>query len=148
MPTQILYMPFLEKQLYIKRSRIPGAGLGLFTYKKIAKGTCIVEYKGRLEKWNKIKHEDGHNGYLLQVNNRWAINALPYKKALGRYANDAMGLKRVEGFVNNAEYILEGKRCFIYATRSILPGQEILVGYGRQYWNLIKRIIKETKTAR
>ncbi len=141
-------MAFLAKQLYTKRSGIPGAGLGLFTRKEIAKGACIVEYKGRLVKWNKIKHEDGYNGYLLQVNKGWAINALPYKKALGRYANDAMGLRRVEGFVNNAEYILEGKRCFIYARRSILPGEEILVEYGRQYWNLMKRIMKETETTR
>jgi SET domain-containing protein len=135
-------MAFLEKLLYIKRSSIPGAGKGLFTKKKISKGACIVEYKGRLEKWSDVKHEDGYNGYLLQVNSRWAINALHYKKALGRYANDAKGLTRNSTLTNNGEYLLEGKKCFIYAKADIAAGEEILVGYGREYWNLIKRIVK------
>ncbi len=117
--------------------------MGLFTREKIHKGSRIVEYKGRLEKWQDIKHEDGYNGYLLRVNARWAINALPFKKALGRFANDAKGLSRAANLKNNAEYLLEGRRCFIFATRHIEAGQEILVGYGREYWNLVKKIAKE-----
>jgi len=139
-------MALLEEQLYVKKSKIPGAGFGLFTKKIIAKGEAIVEYKGRLEKWSAVKEQDGHNGYLLQVNRRWAINAEPYKKALGRFANDALGLTRKSGLINNAEYILEGKRCFIHAKRHIQPGEEILVSYGRAYWNLIKRIRKGMNT--
>lgn len=139
-------MALLEDQLYVKRSNIPKSGLGLFTRKAIKKGACIVEYKGRLERWKDVKSQDGYNGYLLQVNTRWAINALPYKKALGRFANDANGLNRIPHLRNNGEYILEGKKCFIYATRNILPGEEILVGYGRSYWTLIKKVMKESET--
>lgn len=138
-------MPYLEKNLVIKRSKIPGAGMGLFTKVAIQKGTRIVEYKGRIEKWSKVKHEDGYNGYLLQVNQRIAINALPYKKALGRFANDALGLQRITGLTNNAEYILEGNRCFIHTKRDIQKGEEILVSYGREYWTLIKKIQKLKK---
>lgn len=138
-------MAFLDKYLYTKRSQIRKAGLGLYTKIKIPKGACIVEYKGRLVKWAAIKHEDGHNGYLLKVNRSWAINAKPYKKALGRFANDARGLNKNEKLKNNAEYLLEGNRCFIYATRQILPGAEILVGYGNEYWDLARRIAKQTE---
>lgn len=138
-------MAFLEKYLYIKRSQIRHAGLGLFTKIKIPSGACIVEYKGRMEKWVDIKQEDGHNGYLLRVNRSWAINAKPYKKALGRFANDARGIQRNEKLNNNAEYLLEGNRCFIYAVRAILPNSEILVSYGTGYWNLAKRIAKQTR---
>lgn len=138
-------MPYLEKNLVIKRSKIPGAGMGLFTKVAIQKDTRIVEYKGRIEKWSKVKHEDGYNGYLLQVNQRIAINALPYKKAMGRFANDALGLHRITGLANNAEYILEGNRCFIHAKRDIQKGEEILVSYGREYWTLIKKIQKLKK---
>lgn len=138
-------MAYLEKYLEIKRSKIPGAGKGLFTKVAIQKGTRIVEYKGRIEKWSKVKHEDGYNGYLLQVNQRIAINALPYKKALGRFANDALGLHRITGLTNNAEYILEGNRCFIHTKRDIQKGEEILVSYGREYWTLIKKIQKLKK---
>ncbi len=138
-------MPLLEKFLHVKKSRIPKAGYGLFTKRKILKGACIVEYKGRLQKWSEVKDQDGYNGYLLRVNLYWAINALPYKKALGRFANDAKGLNRNKMLANNAEYLLEGKRCYIFAKRDIEPGEEILVGYGREYWNLIKKIAKNPR---
>lgn len=135
-------MAWLEKSLFVKRSKIPHSGKGLFTRARIEKGACIVEYKGRLSRWQDVKDQDGYNGYLLQVNNRWAIDALPFKRALGRFANDASGLQRVPGIVNNAEYLLHGTKCFIYATKAIQPGEEILVSYGRAYWNLIKKIKK------
>lgn len=138
-------MALLERQLIVKKSNIPGSGFGLFTKKRIHKGACIVEYKGRLERWTDVKDQDGHNGYLLQVNSRWAINALPYKKALARFANDANGLNRVANLRNNTEYILEGKRCFIYAKRIILPEEEILVGYGSAYWALIRKIMRKAE---
>lgn len=135
-------MALLEKSLFVKRSKIPHSGKGLFTKIRIEKGACIVEYKGRLSRWKDVRDQDGYNGYLLQVNNRWAIDALPYKKALGRFANDAKGLQRIPGLVNNAEYLLHGTKCFIYATKTIQPGEEILVSYGWAYWTLIRRIKK------
>ncbi|HEY5691787.1 MAG TPA: SET domain-containing protein [Cyclobacteriaceae bacterium] len=126
-------------------SQIRDAGLGLYSKIKIPKGACIVEYKGRLVKWVDVKHEDGHNGYLLRVNRSWAIDAKPYKKALGRFANDARGIQKNEKLKNNAEYLLEGNRCFIYATNEISPNSEILVGYGSEYWELASRIAKQAK---
>ena len=33
-------MAYLEKNLIIKKSLLPGAGMGLFTKVNIAKGTC------------------------------------------------------------------------------------------------------------
>ncbi len=136
-------MDLLEKFLVVKKSRLPKSGKGLFTKVKILKGTRIVEYKGRIQSWREVKAEDGHNGYLMYINRNTVINALPAKKTLGRYANDAIGLNRIEGLRNNAEYVSEGKRCFIEATRTIEGGTEILVGYGREYWSLIKKISKE-----
>jgi len=139
-------MPLLEKFLIIKKSRLLGAGKGLFTKVAIKKGTRIVEYKGRLQTWKEVKDQDGHNGYLMYINRNAVINALPALKTFGRYANDAMGLTRVDSLRNNGEYISEGNRCYIDATRNIKPNEEILVGYGREYWTLIKRIQKLTKS--
>src|SRR5690606_2925408 len=56
-------MALLEKQLFVKKSTIPNAGKGLFTKKAIAKGTRIVEYKGKISAWKDVKDEDGKNGY-------------------------------------------------------------------------------------
>jgi hypothetical protein len=56
-------------------------------------------------------------------------------KSFGRYANDAAGLSRVLGLKNNAEYLYEGKRCYIESKRFIAAGEEIFVAYGRPYWS-------------
>jgi len=135
-------MPLLEKHLIIKRSRLPKAGKGLFTKVSIKKGTRIVEYKGRIQPWREVKAQDGYNGYLMYITRNTVINALPAIKTFGRYANDASGLVKIKGLRNNTESISEGKRCFIEATRTIHAGEEILVGYGREYWTLIKKIKK------
>ncbi len=136
-------MALLEKFLTVRKSQLPKSGKGLFTKVQIRRGVRIVEYKGRTQPWREVKDEDGHNGYLMYINRNTVINALPAVKTLGRYANDACGLSRIKGLRNNAEYVSEGKRCFIEATRTIEPGEEILVGYGRAYWTLIKKILKE-----
>jgi hypothetical protein len=119
---------------------LKGAGLGLFARVPFAKGERIVEYKGKLRPWREAKHEDGHNGYLLRVSRTMAIDALPTKRALGRYANDARGLVRGHNLTNNAEYVVDGLRCFIEAKRNIRKGEEILVAYGPEYWKLMRRL--------
>lgn len=121
---------------------MPKAGKGLFTKVSIKKGTRIVEYKGRIQPWREVKAQDGYNGYLMYITRNTVINALRAIKTFGRYANDASGLVKIKGLRNNTESISEGKRCFIEATRTIHAGEEILVGYGREYWTLIKKINK------
>ena len=106
----------------------------------IRKGDRIVEYKGRRRLWTDVKHLDGHNGYLLRLSRTTAIDALPTLSAKGRYANDAMGLVRVPGLRNNAEYLIYGDRCYIEATRTIRKGEEILVSYGREFWSLQRKL--------
>lgn len=138
-----------EKSLFIKKSTLPGAGNGLFTLVDIQKGDRIVEYKGRRQPWKEVKHDDGRNKYLLRLNRTIAIDALAYKKALGRFANDARGLRRGNGQRNNAEYLTYGNHCFIEATRSIKNGEEIFVGYGSEFWVLEKMLqARRTKASR
>ena len=121
---------------------MPGAGKGLFTKKNIPKGTRITEYKGRIQPWKDVKDEDGYNGYLMYINRNTVINGLHYKKTFARYANDAIGLTRIKGIRNNAEFVSEGRRCFLETLRDIKPGEEIFVGYGKEYWDLIRKIRK------
>ena len=131
-------MDLLEKHLFVKESKLPNAGKGLFTKIEIAKGTRILEYKGKLQTWNEVK-EDSDNAYLFVINSRAVINAAPFKKLLGRYANDAAGLLKVKGLTNNAEYVVEGKRCFIEAKKNIPANEEIFVAYGKEYWKVTKK---------
>lgn len=137
-------MAFFEKNLIVKKSKLPKAGKGLFTKVDIPKGTRLVEYKGRIQPWREVKDEDGINGYLMYINRNVVINGLTAMKSLARYANDAGGLVRLEGVRNNSEFISEGKRCYIDATRNIKAGEEIFASYGREYWTLIKKLKKQS----
>ncbi len=137
-------MALLEKSLVIKKSNLPQAGKGLFTKIEISKGTRILEYKGKKRKWKDVKHLDGYNGYLMYITRNAVIDALHYKKTLGRYANDARGFGRIRKLRNNCEYVSEGDRCYLEAKRSIKKGEELLVDYGKEFWQL-QRKIRKTK---
>ena len=137
-------MALLERHLYVKRSLLPGAGRGLFTKIPIKKGTRIVEYKGEIMTWKEVeKMPDYRNGYVFYFNLKYVIDAWRTKKSVAHFANDAQGIVRVKGLKNNAEYTTEGKRCFITATKDIPPRAEILVDYGREYWQAIRYNIRD-----
>jgi hypothetical protein len=135
-------MAFLEKQLYVKKSTLPNAGKGLFTKKFIPKGTRIVEYKGKTRTWKEVQADEDESPYIYYVKRNFVIDALNDKKALARYANDARGLERIKDINNNAEYAEEGVRVFIEAAKDIPAGGEILVGYGPEYWQVIRHNIR------
>ena len=131
-------MALLEKELYIKKSMLPDAGMGLFTKTFIPKGTRIVEYKGRISNWKELEEKEWSNGYIFYVTRNHVINARPYKKSLARYANDAKGLHKVRGVRNNALYATSGRRVFIDTKADIDAGSEIFVDYGKEYWDAVK----------
>ena len=136
-------MALLEKHLYVKKSTLPGAGKGLFTKKAIPKGTRIVEYKGRRTTWKEVKDDDGKNGYIFFINRKNVIDALPHKKALARYANDARGISRIKGLKNNSDYIVDDMKAYIESKKSIPAGGEVFVDYGKDYWKVIRENSKE-----
>jgi SET domain-containing protein len=139
-------MALLEKQLVIKRSTLPAAGKGLFTKKPIAKGTRVVEYKGKITTWKEVDDDNGKNGYIYYINRNHVIDAKPFSKTFGRYANDANGLKKLRLVKNNARYVIDNLRVYIEAVKDIPAGGEILVRYGKEYWDIIRHNIKLDKT--
>jgi len=141
-------MALLEKILKVKKSGLPGAGKGLFTTGFIPEGSRITEYKGKIKSWKEAKNEGGANNYYLYVNRNHVIDAKPRKKALARYANDASGATRVKGVRNNSIYATDGLKVYIEAARDIPPGEEILVGYGKEYWDAIRENMRLDKKAK
>jgi uncharacterized protein len=127
-----------KKNLVIKKSTLPGAGQGLFTRKFIPKGSLISEYKGRISKWKEANNKSGNNNYIYYITRNHVIDASPYKKSMARYANDARGLQRIKGLSNNSAYVENGLRVYIEAKKDIPPGSEILVDYGKEYWDAIR----------
>ena len=128
----------MEKHLAVKKSELPKAGKGLFTKKPIRKGTRIVEYKGKITTWKEIQQQKEDNRYVFYVKRNHVIDAKRNKKAMARYANDARGLKRLKGITNNSQYVEDGLRVYIEAKKNIPAGSEILVDYGKEYWDTVK----------
>ena len=132
-------MALLEKQLVVKKSRLKGAGKGLFTTKFIPKGTRIVEYKGKVTTWEEASSGRSFNGYIYYVNKNHVIDAKQTLKALARYANDARGLSKVEGISNNSKYVQDDdNKVYIESFRNIEAGDEIFVSYGKEYWDVVR----------
>jgi SET domain-containing protein len=145
-------MALLEKYLVVKDSLIPGAGKGLYTKKIIPKGTRIVEYKGKVSKWNDVDHQGGLNAYIYYVNKNHVIDGSSTKN-LARYANDAKGIKKIESLSNNCKYFQDDHlHVFIQSIKDIPANSEILVGYGKKYWEVLmenrKKVKKEQKKKR
>lgn len=137
-------MALLEQQLVVKKSMIPGSGKGLFTKKFIPKGTRIVEYKGRVTNWKEMK-DAWENGYIFSINRNRVIDARKTLKALARYANDAKGLVKVKGLSNNCVYTNDGIKAYIESVKDIPAGSEILVDYGKDYWDVMRHNLKIDK---
>lgn len=133
-------MALLEKQLVVKRSTIPNAGKGLFTKKFISKGSRIVQYRGKVSTWKEVNIDEGRNGYIYYVNRNYVIDAMRHPQHLARYANDAQGITRVKGISNNCCYVTDTSTMCVYieAVKDIPAGGEILVQYGKEYWDVIK----------
>ena len=142
-------MTLKPQYLEVKTSQLPGAGLGLFTKVFIPSGSLVVEYKGVVTTWEAVKNEID-NDYIYYISSRHVINARPTPKAHARYANDAKGITRVEGLNNNCTFKKLDGRVFIKARMDILPGSEIFVSYGKQYWDTARNneeIAKRRKNA-
>jgi uncharacterized protein len=132
--------------LYLKKSKLPKAGKGLFTDEKLTRGDIICEYEGEIVPWSICldRAEQGYEGYVFFISKNHCIDAYFTPEAMGRYANDARGVSRVDGLRNNAQYeikVRDGKkRAFIVATRTIHPSEEIFVDYGQDYWKNLEKL--------
>ena len=132
-------MHLLNPYLKVKTSTLPGSGKGLFTKIFIPKGVIITEHTGKISSFKEADHDDGRNAYLFYVSRNYVIDARDQRYSLARFVNDARGYKRIVGFTNNSKYIVISKRVFITAIKDILPKEEIFVGYGKEYWDVMKK---------
>jgi hypothetical protein len=145
-------MALLEKNLVVKKSTLPGAGKGLFTKKIIPKGARIAEYKGKISTWKEVDHHDGLNAYIFYINRNHVIDGSKHKKAFARFVNDAKGSEKRAGLINNCKYVVDGLRVFLESKKEISANEEILAGYGKEYWDIIivnkKNAAKKTKKSK
>lgn len=131
--------------LVVRKSGLPGAGKGLFAKDGFIQGQLIIEYKGARTTMKEVRDSGIISHYIYCVNRNYVIDANDYPESLGRYANDADGLSTYNGITNNAKFILLNKKVYLQAVRNIAPGAEILVAYGKAYWDTIRTNIEIDK---
>ena len=128
--------------LEVKKSKIPGAGKGLFAKEMFKRNDKVIEYTGEIITWKECQKRnealDGVGLYYFYVSDKKCIDAQNVPESLARYANDAAGFVRLPGFRNNARFEVIKSKPYIIASRNIKPGDEIYVSYGKEYWDAMR----------
>jgi hypothetical protein len=52
---------------------------------------------------------------------------------------------KVKGVTNNSDYVEDGLRVYIESKKDIPANTEIFVGYGKEYWDVIKAFKRSQK---
>ncbi|HUI59594.1 MAG TPA: SET domain-containing protein-lysine N-methyltransferase [Steroidobacteraceae bacterium] len=108
----------------VRRSSVHG--LGVFATRAIAKGTRIIEYLGErvshaeADRRYETKDENDSHTFLFIVDSRTVIDA-------GVDGNDARYINH--SCDPNCESVVEGRRVYIEAIRTIEPGTELTYDY-------------------
>lgn len=136
---------FLDHRLYVQVSTIPKAGKGLFTLTPIHAGTVIGQYTGEELPLSALKDKTVDKTYFIETRTYWKFSpmfgstisvpgAIIDGKSMDnkmRWINDP----RYQKARINAEMKQDGNgRLFVYSTRLIKAGEEILMSYGEHYW--------------
>lgn len=120
-----------ESLFIVKPSTITRAGRGLFTSVNIHKGSTVLEYKGRRQKYH--SHKD--HGYCYEVEDGICINATK-SNGKAKYVNDNYGYKHK---LYNLDWIITEGNVYLLSTRFIHKGSELFVNYGSNYWKFLER---------
>lgn len=104
--------------------RRANTGLGLFASRAIAAGRRIIRYVGPILTSEEVEQRTGR--YFFSIDEDYAIDGSA-RTNLARYVNHSCR--------PNAEALVEGKRIWIWSKRSIEPGEQITIDYGRDYFN-------------
>ena len=121
--------------LYLKTSKIIGAGRGLFSSIPIYENEVISIFKGEiLSKAEAAKRaKNKMDGYFINMLDGSIMDSKNVK-CFAKYANDAEGnSKRI--YRNNSKITLnENSNVCLVATKDIKAGEEIFCSYGKKYW--------------
>jgi SET domain-containing protein len=129
--------------LYLKSSKINGAGEGLFTSIPIYKNEIISLFKGEIltNQEASVRARNKMDGYFINMLDGTIMDSKDVN-CFAKYANDAEGLSVLK-FRNNAKISLteENDVCLV-ALRDIKVSEEIFCSYGKPYWKKFKLDLK------
>jgi uncharacterized protein len=113
-----------EPMIEVRHS--PVHGYGVFASRRIRKGTTVIEYLG-----DRLSHDEADTRYedKLETDNHTFLFTVDSKIVIdaGRNGNEARFINH--GCDPNCESVVERKRVFINAIRTIQPGDELAYDY-------------------
>jgi len=138
--------------LYLSKSQIPDAGLGVYTKDFIPAGTYIDEYTGEVYSFNP------GGFYVLELKPNYYIDAINYPRCYMGMINDCEFIaKKIikkkkrkiditpdayydsnnNKLTTNCKFIKdsENEKTLVYSICDIKPNSELFVSYGPNYWN-------------
>ena len=141
-----------QYNLYLEKSQIPDAGLGVFTKDFIPAGTCIDEYYGDIYTFNP------GGFYVLEVMPNYYIDAYNYPRCYMAMINDcgfvakkiirkkkrkinitpdAYYDKNNNKLMTNCVFVKkqEEYKTYVFSLIDIIPNSELFISYGSNYWN-------------
>ena len=125
--------------LYLKPSKIIGAGQGLFTSITIYENEIISLFKGEILTNKEAKNRANKNldSYFINMLDGSIMDSM-HIKCFAKYANDSEGFTSTL-FKNNSKISLnENQKVCLIATRNIKKNEEIFCSYGKAYWKNYK----------
>ena len=128
-----IHLRSLDK-LRVKKSRIPDAGLGLYTLKTIKKNKTVAPYGGRI-----VRRKPKNSAYIVEMSrNKWMDGSQP-TSSVARFANQCLPenkrARKCKG--NNAKLSISNRHNTVKlkARKKIKSGEEVFLNYGDAYWN-------------
>ncbi|GFH44324.1 hypothetical protein CTEN210_00798 [Chaetoceros tenuissimus] len=126
----------LDHELQVKTSQIPDSGNGLFyeprldDANEIREGSILCYYTGHRHNFYSQKYLEDKS-YLLHVDGDILVDPRETLDIKARYINDPLNARLI-----NCKFVPDVKefRCKVVATRSIHPGEELFISYGKIYW--------------
>ena len=122
-----------DDKLRIMKSRIPGAGDGLFATEDFEQGDEIGVYDGH------ISRKEIKGPYVYEINDHKFVDGKDTNSSAVRYANDCRLPNRARGYCrgNNADLDVRevGQIGILKANKPIRANQEIYTMYGQDYWD-------------
>ena len=111
-----------KQTLVVKRGT---HGLGLFTTDTITKGARVIEYTGEKITADEANRRGGQ--YLFEINDHWTVDGRG-REHTARYINHSCRPNCYPEIDDAEEHI------YIYAKRTIKPGEELTYDYGKEFW--------------
>ena len=130
-----------NEYIEVRKSNIPGAGVGVFAKKDIKAGEDLGFYRGEWLNIDEFINENRNFTYTLGLSSGIFIDA----EKNGYNWVSRVNTPRGTNMKTNIYWDNDGK---VFAKRNIKAGDELYVAYGRNYWRAYKRLTLKNKASK